>query len=66
VRLFCIGSVDSSFDTGRTKVHFGVMWVSEKKGLRKRDDVPRRRTNVQSGVLHNLYFAGHIIGVVKS
>ena len=42
------------------------MWVSEKKGLRKTQEVPRRGINVQNGVLRNLYCVGHITGVVKS
>jgi hypothetical protein len=50
----------------KTEAHFGVMWVSEKKGLRKRQEVPRKLINVPNGVLHNLYCVGHIIGVVKS
>ena len=40
--------------------------VCEKKAMRKREEVPRRRIKVQSGVLHNLYFVGRTIGVVKS
>jgi hypothetical protein len=42
----------------RQEAHFGVMWVSEKKGLRKRKEVPRKWINVQNGVLHNLYCVG--------